>query len=61
MTTTPDPRKNQLLDALPQAEPDRWLRKLESVDMPLGQVLYASGSTLEHVYFPTTASSRCCT
>ena len=23
--------------------------------MPLGQVLYESGSTLSHVYFPTTA------
>jgi CRP-like cAMP-binding protein len=28
---------------------------LESVDMPLGMVLYESGTTLEHLYFPTTA------
>lgn len=28
---------------------------LEWVQMPLGQVLYESGSTLRHVYFPTTA------
>jgi CRP-like cAMP-binding protein len=28
---------------------------LESVDLPLGHVLYESGAALEHVYFPTTA------
>ena len=28
---------------------------LEPVDMPLGQVLYESGKTLTHVYFPTTS------
>jgi len=28
---------------------------LEWVEMPLGQVLYESGATLKHVYFPTTA------
>ncbi len=33
----------------------RWLPLLESVDLPLGEVLYESGSTLTHVYFPTTA------
>lgn len=51
----PDPKKNQLLAALPDAEWQRWLPQLELVDMPLGQVLYESGSTLSHVYFPTTA------
>ncbi len=50
-----DPRKNQLLAALPDAEWQRWLPQLEVVDMPLGQVLYESGTTLSHVYFPTTA------
>ena len=50
-----DPRTNQLLAALPEAEWQRWLPQLESVDLPLGQVLYESGSTLSHVYFPTTA------
>ncbi len=29
--------------------------QLEQVPMPLGQVLYESGATLSHVYFPTTA------
>src|ERR1700720_1217989 len=50
-----EPAKNRLLAALPHAESQRWLPLLESVDMPLGQVLYESGVTLSHVYFPTTA------
>ena len=41
--------------ALPAAEWARWLPELESVDLPLGKVLYESGMTLAHVYFPTTA------
>jgi CRP-like cAMP-binding protein len=55
--TTPvtDPRTNQLLAALPLAEWQRWQPQLEAVELPLGQVLYESGSTLGHVYFPTTA------
>jgi len=55
MTAPPDPRKNHLLAALPDAEWQRWLPQLELVEMPLGQVLYESGSTLSHVYFPITA------
>ena len=55
MAVSPDPKKNHLLAALPDAEWARWLPQLEWVDMPLGQVLYESGSTLSHVYFPTTA------
>jgi CRP-like cAMP-binding protein len=55
--TTPvtDPRTNHLLAALPLAEWQRWQPQLEAVELPLGQVLYESGSTLGHVYFPTTA------
>jgi CRP-like cAMP-binding protein len=55
MTTTLEPRNNHLLDALPAAEWQRWLPQLERVEMPLGQVLYESGTTLSHVYFPLTA------
>ncbi|MDI1269349.1 MAG: Crp/Fnr family transcriptional regulator [Polaromonas sp.] len=55
MAVSPDPRKNDLLAALPDAEFQRWLPQLELVDMPLGQVVYESGSTLSHVYFPTTS------
>jgi CRP-like cAMP-binding protein len=47
--------KNHLLAALPDAEAQRWLPLLEPVDLPLGEVLYESGITLTHVYFPTTA------
>jgi CRP-like cAMP-binding protein len=50
-----EPIKNHLLAALPDAEAQRWLPLLEPVDLPLGEVLYESGITLTHVYFPTTA------
>jgi hypothetical protein len=50
-----DSVKNHLLAALPHAESQRWLPLLESVDLPLGDVLYEPGTTLSHVYFPTTA------
>jgi CRP-like cAMP-binding protein len=57
VTRSPDPhpKANQLLAALPAEEWRRWLPQLEPVEMPLGQVLYESGSTLSHVYFPTTS------
>ena len=55
MAVSPDPKRNTLLAALPDADWERWLPQLEWVDMPLGQVLYESGSTLSHIYFPTTA------
>lgn len=55
MDKSPDPRKNHLLAALPDAEWQRWLPQLEPIEMPLGQVLYESGSTLSYVYFPTTS------
>jgi CRP-like cAMP-binding protein len=54
-STSVEARKNLLLAALPESEWQRWLPQLESVAMPLGQVLYESGATLSHVYFPTTA------
>ena len=50
-----EPLENRLLAALPDAESQRWLSLLEPVDLPLGEVLYESGTTLSHVYFPTTA------
>ena len=55
MAHAPDPSSNHLLAALPEAEWQRWQPLLEAVEMPLGQVLYESGSTLSHVYFPTTS------
>lgn len=50
-----DPRQNQLLAALPQAEWARWKGQLEPVDLALGQVLCEASSTPSHVVFPTTA------
>jgi CRP-like cAMP-binding protein len=55
MTVVQDPKKNKLLANLPDTEWQRWIAELEQVDLPLGQVLYESGGTLSHVYFPTTA------
>jgi CRP-like cAMP-binding protein len=52
MPASRDARRNQLLAALPEAEWERWSPLLEPVDMPLGQVLYESGLSLTHVYFP---------
>jgi hypothetical protein len=46
---------NRLLAVLPDDELQRWLPQLEVVQMPLGQVLYESGTTEKYVYFPTTA------
>jgi CRP-like cAMP-binding protein len=55
MITTSEAQENQLLATLPDAELQRWLPLLEPVDLPLGLVLYESGRTLSHVYFPATA------
>jgi len=55
MAARPDPKKNQLLAALPDDEWARWLPGLEPVSMRLGQVLYESGMAMSHVYFPTTS------
>jgi CRP-like cAMP-binding protein len=44
-----------LLAALPETELQRWQPHLEYVEMRLGEVLYESGGTLAHAYFPTTA------
>ncbi|WP_339081960.1 Crp/Fnr family transcriptional regulator [Pseudomonas sp. TMP9] len=53
MSVEPNPEQNHLLAMLPVAALDRLLPDLELVDMPLGMVLYESGDTLRHVYFPT--------
>lgn len=55
MPLAADPRLNHLLARLALPEATRWLPQLEWVDLPLGQVLYESGRTLSHVYFPTSA------
>jgi CRP-like cAMP-binding protein len=55
MLDSAEPRDNFLLAALPDPEWQRWQSLLEKVEMPLGQVLYEPGTTLAHVYFPTTS------
>jgi CRP-like cAMP-binding protein len=55
VNSQPDRNANHLLAALPEDEWLRWMAALEKVEMPLGQVLYESGNTLSHVYFPITA------
>jgi CRP-like cAMP-binding protein len=48
-------KKNRLLSALPAAEWNRWSAALESIEMPLGEVLYEPGVALKYVYFPITS------
>ncbi len=55
MSIMRDPKGNHLLEALPESEWKRWLPQLEWIDLPLGEVVYESGSLQTHVYFPTTA------
>lgn len=50
--TAHDPADNHLLAALSPVERERIFPHLQLVEMPLGKVLYESGDTLRHVYFP---------
>jgi len=52
-TAAPVPADNHLLMALSAASQSRIFPHLQSVQMPLGKVLYESGDALRHVYFPT--------
>ena len=53
MPETAYPRQNQILDALSPAARERLLPHLQIEALPLGMVLYESGDTLRHIYFPT--------
>jgi CRP-like cAMP-binding protein len=53
MPTLHDPSENLLLAALSPPERERIYPHLQRVPMALGKVLYESGDTLRHVYFPT--------
>jgi CRP-like cAMP-binding protein len=55
MSIYAEQRENWLLAALPDPEWRRWEPLLEQVEMPLSHVLYEPGTTLTHVYFPTTS------
>jgi CRP-like cAMP-binding protein len=50
---TSNPQQNHILDALPPPERERLFPHLNLVALPLGMVLYESGDTLRHIYFPT--------
>ena len=47
------PLQNHILDALPEVERQRLFPHLELISMSLGMVVYESGATLRHIYFPT--------
>lgn len=49
-----DPSQNHLLAVLPADVIERIIPRLELVPMPLGHVVYESGSRMSYVYFPTT-------
>jgi CRP-like cAMP-binding protein len=51
----PNPRSNQILDALPGEERERLFPHLQRVELPLGMSLYESGDAQRHIYFPTDA------
>lgn len=53
MSDTALPAHNHLLAALPKDVQNRLFPHLEPVTLELGKVLYESGDTLRHVYFPT--------
>ena len=53
MLETSTRQRNNLLAALPAEVQSRLFPELELTEFPLGKVIYESGDTLRHVYFPT--------
>jgi CRP-like cAMP-binding protein len=53
MPAKPEPRQNHLLAALSPEVQARLFPYLELVLLPLRSVMYESGRTMRHVYFPT--------
>jgi CRP-like cAMP-binding protein len=47
-----EPQLNHLLAALPAVVQDHFFGHLELIALPLGKVLYESGDTMRHAYFP---------
>lgn len=50
-----NPNQNHLLAALPPEDFKRLLPSLESVFLPLGEMIYEPGRHMYHAYFPTTS------
>ncbi|SHH48161.1 cAMP-binding domain of CRP or a regulatory subunit of cAMP-dependent protein kinases [Pollutimonas bauzanensis] len=55
LPTSLAPEANHLLASLPAVDKARLFPHLELVQLPLGHVLYESGSQMRHVHFPTDA------
>lgn len=51
----PQLEQNHLLAAIPHDTRLRLVAELKPIDLPLGKVLYESGDSLQHVYFPTNS------
>ncbi len=47
--------QNHLFHSIPDVEWGRFLPYIETVEMPLGMILYKPGMKLSHVYFPSTS------
>lgn len=55
MMAIPNLLNNFLLAAFPKGSWERIRSEIRDVRLPLGQAIYEPGSTVRHVYFPTTA------
>ena len=55
MRIKPDPRQNHLLAALSEEVRQRVFAHLELTPLPLGNVVFESGDTVRHAYFPIDA------
>ena len=62
MSITCDPRENQILRALRQAEFEHLAPHLELVTLSRSEVLFEPNDKLQYVYFPVTATASllCC-
>ncbi len=54
MTSELPAKTNRLIATLPEAVWSIWQAQLQPADLPLGLVLYESGGTQTHAYFPTS-------
>ncbi|MDN5836791.1 MAG: Crp/Fnr family transcriptional regulator [Nitrosospira sp.] len=55
MASLQSPKQNRILAALSAEDYARLLPYLECIFMPLGHVVYESGASITHVYFPVTS------
>lgn len=54
-TKSRDPLENHLLASLPEEDYQRIRPSLQNISFSLGHVVYESGDTLNHAYFPTNS------